>query len=55
MGVCCLKVGKFREAFNALETAKECLPTDNNNLSKGNKDFLKETLSKFDKEGETWR
>lgn len=38
-----------------MERAKECLPTDNNNLSQGNKDFLKETLGKFEKEGESWR
>jgi len=38
-----------------LERAKECLPTDNNNLNQGNKDFRKTTLSNFDKEGETWR
>ena len=51
MGVCLLKLQHFREAFNAFETAKECLPTDNNNLSAANKSFLKETLDKFDKEG----
>ena len=44
LGVCYLKIGEKREAFNVLERAKECLPTDNNNLSKGNKDFLNKTL-----------
>jgi tetratricopeptide (TPR) repeat protein len=33
LGVCYLKIENFREAFNAMERAKECLPTDNNNLS----------------------
>lgn len=55
MGVCYLKIDNFREAFNALERAKECLPTDNNNLNQGNKDFLKDTLANFDREGEAWR
>jgi len=31
----------YVEAFNAFEKAKEILPTDNNNLSEGNKAFLK--------------
>jgi len=35
--------------------SKEMLATDNNNLSASNKTFLKETLDKFDKEGEQWR
>ena len=38
-----------------MERAKECLPNDNNNLSQANKDFMKKTLSQFDKEGEVWR
>ncbi len=38
-----------------MERAKECLPTDNNNLSASNKTFLKENLDNFDKEGESWR
>lgn len=45
----------YQDAFNALAMAKEILPTDNNNLSAGNKTFLKETLDQFDKEGEMWR
>ncbi len=55
MGVCYLKIENYREAFNSMERAKECLPTDNNNLSAGNKTFMNETLEKFDKEGESWR
>ena len=51
MGVCYLKLQNYREAFNAIERAKECLPTDNNNLSQNNKNFLKDTLANFDKEG----
>ena len=55
LGMCYLKLENYREAFNAMERAKECLPTDNNNLSSANKNFLKENLDKFDKEGESWR
>lgn len=33
LGVGYLKLENFREAFNVMERAKECLPTDNNNLS----------------------
>lgn len=44
MGVCNLKLGHYRQAFNAMERAKQCLPTDNNNLSAANKSFLKDTL-----------
>ena len=55
LGVCCLQINNFREAFNSMERAKECLPTDNNNLNEANKKFLKETLANFDKEGESWR
>jgi tetratricopeptide (TPR) repeat protein len=46
MGVCYLKIGKYREAFNAMERAKECLPFDNNNLSEGNRSFLSENITK---------
>lgn len=55
LGICYLKVEMYQDAFNALAMAKEILPTDNNNLSAGNKTFLKDTLEKFDKEGEMWR
>lgn len=44
LGICYLKVEMYQDAFNALAMAKEILPTDNNNLSAGNKNFLKETL-----------
>ena len=37
-----------------MSRAKELLPTDNNNLSQANKQFLKSTLDQFDKEGESW-
>jgi tetratricopeptide (TPR) repeat protein len=55
MGVSLLQMEKYQEAFNAFKRAKELLPTDNNGLTEGNKGFLKESLEKFDKEGEKWR
>ena len=55
MAVCYLKLQRYQDAFTALARAKEILPTDNNNLSEGNKLFLKENLDLFDKEGEKWR
>ena len=33
MAVCYLFLGNNREAFNAFERGKECMPHDNNNLS----------------------
>jgi hypothetical protein len=44
LAICYLKLDKFQDAFNAFARAKESLPTDNNNLSEGNKTFLKENL-----------
>ena len=38
----------YQDAFTAFARAKELLPTDNNDLSKENKIFLKENLDKFD-------
>lgn len=34
-----------------MERAQECLPTDNNNLSKANRAFLNENLKMFKNEG----
>jgi hypothetical protein len=49
MAVCYLKLDMYIEAFNAFEKAKEILPTDNNGLSQGNRNFLNENLSNFEK------
>ncbi len=54
MGICLLQLEKYQDAFNAFKRAKELLPTDNNNLSQGNKDFLKKNLDNFEKEGDKW-
>jgi hypothetical protein len=45
----------YQDAFTAFAKAKEILPTDNNGLSQGNRAFLNENISKFDKEGDNWR
>jgi hypothetical protein len=55
MALCYLKQQMYQDAFTAFARAKELLPTDNNDLSKENKIFLKENLDKFDIEGEKWR
>ena len=49
MGLCYLKLEMYIEAFEAFQKAKQILPTDNNNLSEGNKAFLKSSIEKFDK------
>jgi tetratricopeptide (TPR) repeat protein len=51
MGICLLHLEKYQDAFNAFKRAKELLPTDNNDLSKDNKNFLKEKLEEFDRDG----
>ena len=55
MGLCYLQLEMFNQAFDAFEKAKEILPTDNNNLSEGNKTFLQSNIEKFDKQGDKWR
>jgi tetratricopeptide (TPR) repeat protein len=49
LGVTYLKIGNYREAFNAISRAKELLEVNKKDLSPGNIAFLTETLSKFDK------
>ena len=41
LGICELKVGKFKQAFVTFSKAKAALPNDNNNLNQGNRVFLK--------------
>lgn len=55
LAICYLKTNQYQDAFAAFARAKEILPTDNNNLSEANKNFLRENLDLFDKEGEKWR
>ncbi len=55
LGLCELKLGKYREAFSIFSRAKEALPNDNNNLSEGNRTFLKQHLDNFDAEGQRWK
>ena len=55
LGVCYLKVNNKVEAYYALARAKECVDTDNNNMTPGNKTFVNDQINKFEQEKHIWK
>jgi hypothetical protein len=54
LGICLLKLQKYKDAFKYFSQAKEALPNDKNGLNPGNRTFLSKNIALFDKEGEKW-